>query len=256
MATIEGLVAREILDSRGNPTVEVEIGLDDGTVARAAVPSGASTGAFEAVELRDGDANSPVQPPDRRNTGRPPCATSHNAPRSSAAPVSPSPPSLSRSGDTSPFSRDLVRAKPYCCCASSRSVHARRIVCGARPQQRLSQTWRRLARTTERLVGGRRRQGQRLPTMTQFFGLLSAPEHIKSAQEVARSKGGLASDIGLLKHGEFYVACRRDDFRQGANTPVLESSCAVAAGAGRCDRAGEQWLAFHGCRSAGALGRS
>ncbi|GAB3139598.1 phosphopyruvate hydratase [Micromonospora sonneratiae] len=57
MATIEGIVAREILDSRGNPTVEVEIGLDDGTIARAAVPSGASTGAFEAVELRDGDAD-------------------------------------------------------------------------------------------------------------------------------------------------------------------------------------------------------
>ena len=56
MATIEGIVAREILDSRGNPTVEVEIGLDDGTIARAAVPSGASTGAFEAIELRDGDA--------------------------------------------------------------------------------------------------------------------------------------------------------------------------------------------------------
>ncbi|MFX0594181.1 phosphopyruvate hydratase [Melissospora conviva] len=55
MATIEGIVAREILDSRGNPTVEVEIGLDDGTIARAAVPSGASTGAFEALELRDGD---------------------------------------------------------------------------------------------------------------------------------------------------------------------------------------------------------
>ncbi|HYN92669.1 MAG TPA: phosphopyruvate hydratase [Pilimelia sp.] len=55
MATIEGIVAREILDSRGNPTVEVEVGLDDGTVARAAVPSGASTGAFEANELRDGD---------------------------------------------------------------------------------------------------------------------------------------------------------------------------------------------------------
>jgi enolase len=55
MATIEGIVAREILDSRGNPTVEVEVGLDDGTVARAAVPSGASTGAFEAIELRDGD---------------------------------------------------------------------------------------------------------------------------------------------------------------------------------------------------------
>src|SRR6059036_2391738 len=55
MATIEAVVAREILDSRGNPTVEVEVGLDDGTTARAAVPSGASTGAFEAVERRDGD---------------------------------------------------------------------------------------------------------------------------------------------------------------------------------------------------------
>jgi enolase len=54
VATIEAVVAREILDSRGNPTVEVEVALDDGTVARAAVPSGASTGAFEAVELRDG----------------------------------------------------------------------------------------------------------------------------------------------------------------------------------------------------------
>src|SRR3954452_24662132 len=55
MATIEAIVAREILDSRGNPTVEVEVGLDDGTVGRAAVPSGASTGAYEALELRDGD---------------------------------------------------------------------------------------------------------------------------------------------------------------------------------------------------------
>ena len=55
MASIEAVVAREILDSRGNPTVEVEIGLDDGTVGRAAVPSGASTGQFEAVERRDGD---------------------------------------------------------------------------------------------------------------------------------------------------------------------------------------------------------
>ena len=54
MASIDAVIAREILDSRGNPTVEVEIGLDDGTVSRAAVPSGASTGAFEAVELRDG----------------------------------------------------------------------------------------------------------------------------------------------------------------------------------------------------------
>ena len=55
MSTIEEIGAREILDSRGNPTVEVEVLLDDGTTARAAVPSGASTGAFEAVELRDGD---------------------------------------------------------------------------------------------------------------------------------------------------------------------------------------------------------
>ena len=55
MALIEAVSAREILDSRGNPTVEVEVLLADGVVARAAVPSGASTGAFEAYELRDGD---------------------------------------------------------------------------------------------------------------------------------------------------------------------------------------------------------
>ena len=55
MSAIEAVGAREILDSRGNPTVEVEVLLDDGTVSRAAVPSGASTGAFEAYELRDGD---------------------------------------------------------------------------------------------------------------------------------------------------------------------------------------------------------
>ena len=54
MPSIEAVGAREILDSRGNPTIEVEVALDDGTLARAAVPSGASTGAFEAVELRDG----------------------------------------------------------------------------------------------------------------------------------------------------------------------------------------------------------
>jgi enolase len=54
MASIAAVGAREILDSRGNPTVEVEVLLDDGAFARAAVPSGASTGAFEAVELRDG----------------------------------------------------------------------------------------------------------------------------------------------------------------------------------------------------------
>jgi len=52
---IEAVGAREILDSRGNPTIEVEVLLEDGTVSRAAVPSGASTGAFEAYELRDGD---------------------------------------------------------------------------------------------------------------------------------------------------------------------------------------------------------
>jgi len=56
VASIEAINAREILDSRGNPTVEVEVLLEDGSFARAAVPSGASTGAFEAVELRDGDA--------------------------------------------------------------------------------------------------------------------------------------------------------------------------------------------------------
>lgn len=57
MALIEAIAAREILDSRGNPTVEVEVLLDNGVFARAEVPSGASTGAFEAVERRDGDAS-------------------------------------------------------------------------------------------------------------------------------------------------------------------------------------------------------
>ena len=55
MSTIENIKAREILDSRGNPTLEVEVELFDGTIGRAAVPSGASTGKYEAVELRDGD---------------------------------------------------------------------------------------------------------------------------------------------------------------------------------------------------------
>ena len=54
---IEQVLAREILDSRGNPTVEVDVILEDGTLGRAAVPSGASTGAYEAVELRDGDTS-------------------------------------------------------------------------------------------------------------------------------------------------------------------------------------------------------
>jgi enolase len=57
MPAIELCVAREILDSRGNPTVEVEVGLEDGSVGRAAVPSGASTGTHEALELRDGDSD-------------------------------------------------------------------------------------------------------------------------------------------------------------------------------------------------------
>jgi enolase len=55
VSSISDIRAREILDSRGNPTVEVEVTLDDDSVGRAAVPSGASTGAFEAVELRDED---------------------------------------------------------------------------------------------------------------------------------------------------------------------------------------------------------
>src|SRR5947209_13447479 len=56
MTAIIDIVAREILDSRGNPTVEVDVTLEDGSMGRAAVPSGASTGAHEAVERRDGDA--------------------------------------------------------------------------------------------------------------------------------------------------------------------------------------------------------
>jgi enolase len=57
LSTIVALHAREILDSRGNPTIEVDVALEDGSFGRAAVPSGASTGAYEAVELRDGDAD-------------------------------------------------------------------------------------------------------------------------------------------------------------------------------------------------------
>jgi len=57
MTAIIDITGREILDSRGNPTVEVEVVLEDGSMGRAAVPSGASTGAHEAIELRDGDAS-------------------------------------------------------------------------------------------------------------------------------------------------------------------------------------------------------
>src|SRR5512139_1847417 len=55
MAKIAKVMGREILDSRGNPTVEADIRLDDGSIGRAAVPSGASTGEHEAIELRDGE---------------------------------------------------------------------------------------------------------------------------------------------------------------------------------------------------------
>jgi len=55
MSYIEDVIAREVLDSRGNPTIEVEVYLEDGSMGSAIVPSGASTGIFEAVELRDGD---------------------------------------------------------------------------------------------------------------------------------------------------------------------------------------------------------
>ncbi|NLF78787.1 MAG: phosphopyruvate hydratase, partial [Chloroflexi bacterium] len=55
MAAIIYVIGREVLDSRGNPTVEVEVHLEDGSMGRAIVPSGASTGEYEAVELRDGD---------------------------------------------------------------------------------------------------------------------------------------------------------------------------------------------------------
>lgn len=56
MSSVVDVVAREILDSRGNPTVECDVLLESGVLGRAAAPSGASTGAREAVELRDGDA--------------------------------------------------------------------------------------------------------------------------------------------------------------------------------------------------------
>src|SRR5436190_3738248 len=57
MAIIDNVVAREILDSRGNPTIEVDVWLEDGAMGRAAVPSGASTGVHEAMELRDNDSH-------------------------------------------------------------------------------------------------------------------------------------------------------------------------------------------------------
>ena len=70
MASIDAIHARQILDSRGNPTVEVEVLLDDGSLGRAGVPSGASTGAFEAVELRDGGSRVRRQERARRGDDR------------------------------------------------------------------------------------------------------------------------------------------------------------------------------------------
>ena len=57
MSTIKDVLASEILDSRGNPTIETKVNLDNGLIAKASVPSGASTGKYEAVEIRDGDKN-------------------------------------------------------------------------------------------------------------------------------------------------------------------------------------------------------
>ena len=89
MTAIIDIIGREILDSRGNPTVEVDVVLEDGAMGRAAVPSGASTGAHEAVELRDGDkerylgkgVEKAVEPSTARSSTRSPAWT----PRTSAA---------------------------------------------------------------------------------------------------------------------------------------------------------------------------
>ena len=86
MTAIVDIHARQILDSRGNPTVEVDVTLEDGSMGRAAVPSGASTGAHEAVELRDGDKSrwggkGVEQGGRRRSTARSPTRSSGWTPR-------------------------------------------------------------------------------------------------------------------------------------------------------------------------------
>ena len=86
MTAIIDVHARQILDSRGNPTVEVDVTLEDGSMGRAAVPSGASTGAHEAVELRDGDKSrwggkGVEQSGRRRSTARSPRMSSAAKPR-------------------------------------------------------------------------------------------------------------------------------------------------------------------------------
>ena len=90
MTEIVDIIAREILDSRGNPTVEVDVMLEDGAIGRAAVPSGASTGAHEAVELRDGDKDryggkGVLQGRRRRSTARSSTPCPASTPRTSAA---------------------------------------------------------------------------------------------------------------------------------------------------------------------------
>ena len=82
MAQITDVIGREILDSRGNPTVEVDVHLDSGALGRAAVPSGASTGEHEAIELRDGDKK-PL-PRQRRAQGGQECER-RNPPRTWSA---------------------------------------------------------------------------------------------------------------------------------------------------------------------------
>ncbi len=88
MTAIIDLHGREILDSRGNPTVEVDVLLEDGSFGRAAVPSGASTGAHEAVELRDGDTarylGKGVRRRSTRSTARSPMPARAWTPKTSA----------------------------------------------------------------------------------------------------------------------------------------------------------------------------
>ena len=92
MSTIANLLGREVLDSRGNPTVEVEITLDSGAQGRALVPSGASTGQFEAVELRDGGDRYGARVsslPSVTSTPRSPTSSSGSTPTSSASSTRP-----------------------------------------------------------------------------------------------------------------------------------------------------------------------
>ena len=139
VASIEAVGAREILDSRGNPTVEVEVALDDGTIARAAVPSGASTGAFEAVELRDGDEPLPRQgrregrrrgprrdrPRAGRLRGRPSSGWStRRCSTSTARPTRPSSAPTRSSASRSPWPRPPP-SRPTCRCSATSAAPTR-----------------------------------------------------------------------------------------------------------------------------------